>query len=105
MGVDLVDGRRGALSPSSGSNVADSRGTPQWMADRIPRLERAVSTSVRLISDAQAVAVDVTASLSQIQANTDLDAAALTAVDIPADARPVTLEQLRAAGASARRGV
>jgi outer membrane biogenesis lipoprotein LolB len=53
---------------------------------------------VRLISDAQAVAVDVTASLSQIQANTDLDAAALTAVDIPSDARPVTLEQLRAAG-------
>lgn len=54
-------------------------------------------SSVRMISDRQAVNVDLVAMLSQIETNTDIDAAAF-ALDVPADAHAVTLEQLREAG-------
>jgi outer membrane biogenesis lipoprotein LolB len=54
--------------------------------------------AVRLISNGQSVTVDLTATIMQVQANTDLDTAALTMVDVPPDARPLTLEQLRDAG-------
>jgi outer membrane lipoprotein-sorting protein len=53
--------------------------------------------TVRLISDAQPVNVDVRVVIDQIQANTDLDANAFD-VDVPADATSVTIEQLREAG-------
>lgn len=53
--------------------------------------------SVRLQSSAQKVAVDLTASLSQLEANVDLDAAAFH-VDVPADAKPLTLDELRDSG-------
>jgi outer membrane biogenesis lipoprotein LolB len=53
--------------------------------------------SVRLISSAQSVNVDVTATITQVRANTDLDAAAFP-IDVPPDARSLTLEQLREAG-------
>jgi outer membrane biogenesis lipoprotein LolB len=53
--------------------------------------------AVRLISNAQAVNVDVTATITQVEANTALDASAFP-VDVPPDARPLTLEQLRDAG-------
>ena len=53
--------------------------------------------AVRLISNAQSVNVDVTATISQVQANTDLDASAFP-VDVPTGARPITLDQLRDAG-------
>jgi hypothetical protein len=53
--------------------------------------------AVRLISSAQSVNVDVTATIMQVQTNTDLDAAAFP-VDVPNDARSLTLEQLREAG-------
>jgi outer membrane lipoprotein-sorting protein len=54
-------------------------------------------SSVRMISQTHAVNVDLTATLSQIETNTDLEATAFT-VDVPSDASPVTLEQLREAG-------
>ena len=41
--------------------------------------------------------VDVRAAIDQIQANTALDADAFN-VDVPADAKTVTIEQLREAG-------
>jgi outer membrane biogenesis lipoprotein LolB len=53
--------------------------------------------TVRLISNAQTINVDLTATITQVQANIDLDAAAFP-VDVPPDARPLTLEQLREAG-------
>jgi outer membrane biogenesis lipoprotein LolB len=53
--------------------------------------------TVRLISTAQSVAADLTATITQVQANTDLDPTAFM-VDVPPDARPLTLEQLRDAG-------
>ena len=53
-------------------------------------------TRVRLQSE-MPVAVDVTAGVSQIVTNTDLDDAAFT-LQIPRDARPLSLEELRESG-------
>jgi outer membrane biogenesis lipoprotein LolB len=53
--------------------------------------------AVRLISNAQTINVDLTATITQVQANIDLDASAFP-VDVPPNARPLTLEQLREAG-------
>jgi outer membrane biogenesis lipoprotein LolB len=53
--------------------------------------------AVRLISNSQTVNVDLTAAITQVQTNTDLDAAAFT-VDVLPNARPLTLEELRDAG-------
>ena len=61
---------------------------PVW-SGRFPR-------TVRLVSE-EAPAVDVTAEISQLETNIDLDAAAF-AVDVPRDALPITLDELRDAG-------
>ena len=53
--------------------------------------------AVRLRSELQTVDVDVTATVSQLETNTDLDAAAF-GVDVPASAGPMTLDELRNAG-------
>ena len=53
--------------------------------------------SVRLLSDAQSVNVDLTTTISQLEANAGLDPKAFT-VDVPPDARPLTLEELRDSG-------
>jgi outer membrane lipoprotein-sorting protein len=52
--------------------------------------------SVRLLSTA-APQVDMTAQLSQLEANVDLDRAAFE-VNVPPDALPITLDELRSAG-------
>lgn len=51
-------------------------------------------SSVRLRSAAQPDTVDVTAAISQLETNVDLDPAAFT-VNVPPDARPLTLAELR----------
>jgi hypothetical protein len=53
--------------------------------------------SVRLVADSATVPVDLAAGISQLEANVDLDAAAFR-VDVPADAKPLTLDELRASG-------
>jgi hypothetical protein len=53
--------------------------------------------SVRLTSDAQEIPVDLTAAISQLDANVDLDPAAFR-VDVPPDAKPLTLDELRESG-------
>jgi hypothetical protein len=53
--------------------------------------------SVRLISVAQKIPVDLTVAISELEANVDLDAAAFR-VDVPSDAKPLTLEELRDSG-------
>jgi hypothetical protein len=52
--------------------------------------------TVRLVSTG-GPDVDMTARLSQVERNVDLDAKAFT-VDVPPDALPITLEELREAG-------
>ena len=53
--------------------------------------------SVRLVSESKTVSVDMTATIAQLEANVDLPAAAFR-VDVPSDAVPMTLEELRATG-------
>jgi Outer membrane lipoprotein LolB len=53
--------------------------------------------SVRLTSDAQQVPVDLTTGISELEANVDLDPAAFR-VDVPPDAKPLTLDELRESG-------
>jgi hypothetical protein len=53
--------------------------------------------SVRLTSDSQKVPVDLTTGITQLEANVDLDAAAFR-VDVPPDAKPLTLDELRQSG-------
>ena len=55
----------------------------------LPRMVRIISTA--------APAVDVRAQLSQLETNVDLEDAAFT-VDVPRDAQPITLDELREAG-------
>jgi hypothetical protein len=62
---------------------------PEWQG-RFPAV-------VRLRSGDGSVPVDLLASVSQLETNVDLDAAAFM-VTIPDSARPVTLDDLRAAG-------
>jgi hypothetical protein len=52
--------------------------------------------TVRIVSTA-APAVDVRAQLSQLETNVDLEDSAFT-VDVPQDAQPITLDELREAG-------
>jgi hypothetical protein len=61
---------------------------PEWQG-RFP-------STVRIVSNA-APAVDMTARLAQVETNVDLDDAAFT-VDVPREALPITLEELRDAG-------
>lgn len=62
---------------------------PQWQG-RFPQ-------AVRLRSQSAAVAVDLTTTISQLETNVDIDAAAFT-VNVPAGAAPLTLDELRQAG-------
>jgi hypothetical protein len=62
---------------------------PAWQG-RFPQ-------SVRLQSDVPGVNVDLTAALSQVEANADLDQAAFT-VSVPPGAQSLTLDELRASG-------
>ena len=52
---------------------------------------------MHLVAESQKIPVDLTAAISQLEANVDLPAAAFRE-DVQADARPMTLEELRQAG-------
>jgi outer membrane lipoprotein-sorting protein len=67
----------------------------RWRVD-YPAWQGAFPSTVRLQS-ADAQDVDLTAELSQVEANVGLDEAAFT-VDVPADATPLSIEALRGAG-------
>ncbi len=62
---------------------------PAWMG-RFPQ-------SVRLQSDRPGLNVDLTATLSQVESNVDIEPAAFT-VNVPPGAQSLTLDELRAAG-------
>ena len=53
--------------------------------------------SVRLTSESQKVPVDLTTGLSELETNVDLDPAAFR-IDVPSDAKPLTLDELRESG-------
>jgi hypothetical protein len=67
-----------------------------WQTD-YPAWQGRFPQSVRLQSDRPGAAVDLTATLSQVEANVDIDPKAFT-VDVPPGAQPLTLDELRNAG-------
>jgi outer membrane biogenesis lipoprotein LolB len=56
-----------------------------------------VPTSVRLASDSQKIPVDLTAGISQVETNQDLGPEVFR-FNVPPDAQPLTLEELRESG-------
>jgi outer membrane lipoprotein-sorting protein len=67
-----------------------------WQIEYTPS-PGAFPQAVRLQSTSADVAVDLTTSISELVTNEDIDPAAFR-VDAPADARPLTLDELRQAG-------
>jgi hypothetical protein len=63
---------------------------PEWAGDRPARVRLRTRTGA-------ATTADLSVGLSQVDINTDLDPAAFE-VDVPADAAPITLDELRDAG-------
>jgi hypothetical protein len=85
---------------------APARATSQWELRAARRdgwqLEYTMGqsqfpASVRLTSDSQKAPVDLTTGISQIETNVDLDPAAFR-VDVPPDAKPLTIDELRESG-------
>jgi hypothetical protein len=72
--------------------AADFRG---WLVDYAAHAS-GVARTVRVRRTVARGAVDLTATLSQVQMNVDLPAAAFV-LTVPADAAPITLDDLRAA--------
>jgi hypothetical protein len=67
-----------------------------WSVD-YPVWQGTFPQTIRLQSQDDRANVDMTATLAQIEVNVDVDPAAF-AVDVPPNASPLTLEELRAAG-------
>jgi hypothetical protein len=98
--IDLRDGAKLYL------RRAPARATSQWELRAAQRdgweLEYTMGqsqfpASVRLTSESQKVPVDLTTVLSQLETNVDLDPAAFR-IDVPPDAKPLTLDELRESG-------
>jgi hypothetical protein len=67
-----------------------------WMIE-YPAMQGTFPGAVRLRSSGAGPVVDMTATLSQIETNTDL-AAEIFEIEVPAGATPMTLDELREAG-------
>jgi hypothetical protein len=95
--IDLAGGTTIFLQPAAGGmwTVRAAR-RPGWRIE-YPAWNGGFPQSVRLQSDQAAVMVDVTVGLSQIETNKDLEEAAFT-VNVPRDAGPITLDELRESG-------
>lgn len=96
--IDLQGGARLYLRRASSASPWELRAARRdgWELEYTIGQARFPS-SVRLTSDTQKVPVDLTASLAQIEANVDLDPAAFQ-VNVPPDATPMTLDELRESG-------
>ena len=62
-----------------------------------PAWQETLPQAVRLQSDAEAAGVDVTATISQLETNVDLEASAFT-VNVPQGTTEITLDELRTTG-------
>lgn len=94
--IDLEDGTRLFLLQQNNAWQLRAARRQGWQIDYTAWQGR-FPQSVRLQSEQPAVNVDLTATMSQIESNTDLDPAAFT-VSVPPGAQTMTLEELRAAG-------
>lgn len=94
--IDLEGGARVFLQRQN--NVWQVRAARRegWQID-YPAWQGRFPQSVRLRSDRPGANVDLTATLSQVESNVDIEPAAFT-VNVPSNAQPLTLDELRMAG-------
>jgi hypothetical protein len=93
--IDLEGGARMYLQRMGTWQVRAGR-RDGWEVD-YPMWHGTFPQTIRLRSVSEPANVDMTATLSQIQVNVDINPSAFT-VDVPADASPLTIEELRQAG-------
>lgn len=95
--VDLADGATVYLQPA-GQNLWTLRAAKRegWQIE-YPSWSGNFPQQVRLQSTQPSIDVDLTASLSQIETNKDLEDAAFN-VNVPPGAEAITLDELRSAG-------
>ena len=94
--IDLFGGATLYLAPAAGGWTLRAAKRAGWQIE-YPAWSGDFPQTVRLQSDQPALMVDLTATLSQIETNKDLDAAAFT-VNVPPGAEPITLDELRDSG-------
>jgi hypothetical protein len=94
--IDLAGGARLYLEPARGGWTLRAATRAGWQIE-YPAWSANFPQSVRLQSSQPDVNVDLTAALSQIETNKDLEDAAFT-VDVPPGADPITLDELRDSG-------
>ncbi|HYS25703.1 MAG TPA: hypothetical protein VEP46_08885 [Vicinamibacterales bacterium] len=94
--IDLAGGARLYLEPARGGWTLRAATRAGWQIE-YPAWSADFPQSVRLQSSQPDVNVDLTAALSQIEINKDLEDAAFT-VNVPPGADPITLDELRDSG-------
>jgi hypothetical protein len=95
--IDLSGGATLYLQPAAQNMWTLRAATRAGWRIEYPSWDGGFPKTVRLQSTQPDVNVDLTASLSQIETNKTLEDAAFS-VDIPVDAEPITLDDLRASG-------
>jgi hypothetical protein len=94
--IELEGGARVFLRMQNGAWQVRAASRDGWQIE-YPAWQGQFPQSVALRSDRPGATVDLTATLSQIESNVDIDAKAFT-VDVPAGAQQLTLDELRNAG-------
>jgi outer membrane biogenesis lipoprotein LolB len=94
--VDLEGGATVYLQRSGGGWAVRAARRAGWQIE-YPAWQGSFPASTRLQSLAPGPQVDLTATVSQLEVNVAVDAAAFT-LTVPADARAMTIDDLRAAG-------
>jgi len=94
--IELEGGARVFLQQQNGGWQVRAARRDGWQID-YPAWQGRFPQSVRLRSDRPAADVDLTATLSRVEANIDIEPAAFT-VNVPPTARSLTLDELRTAG-------
>jgi len=94
--IELEGGARVYLQQQNNAWQLRAAQREGWRID-YPTWQGRFPQAVRLQSDRPGANVDLTATLSQLEANVEIDPKAFT-VDVPASAQPLTLDELREAG-------
>ena len=94
--IDLESGAVVYLQQQAGAWRTRAARRDGWQIEYVVGA-RPFPESVRLQSTAADARVDLTTDISQLETNLDIDAAAFR-VDLPPDARPLSLEELRESG-------
>ncbi len=94
--IDLQGGARLYLRRATAQWEVRAAQRDGWQLEYTTGQSRFPAT-VRLTSDSPKVPVDLTTGISDLEANVDLDPAAFR-VEVPPDANPLTLDELRESG-------